>query len=126
MGLGSGISDPVYRGQKGTGSRIPRKLQTASVSDIENGNKIKCVPKFFYYWVLLMEEDNKEVTKQEGFGVLSGNVPLTNGSGSMKPKNIRILRIGIPNTVNNKKVVQIHIPVKKIHASVSYFHHFPV
>ncbi len=60
-------------------------LTDDSVSDIENGNKIKYVPKFFYYWVLLMEEDNKEVTKQEGFRVLSGNVPLTNGSGSMKP-----------------------------------------
>ena len=53
-------------------------------------------------------------------------LPLTNGSGSMKPKNIRILRITIPNTVNNKRVVRIHISVKKIHAKISYFHHFPV
>ncbi len=36
--------------------------------------------------------------KREGSGAGSWSVPLTNGSGSRRPKNLRILRIQIPKT----------------------------
>jgi hypothetical protein len=36
--------------------------------------------------------------KREGSRAGSGSVPLTNGSASGRPKNMRILRTRIPNT----------------------------
>jgi hypothetical protein len=35
-------------------------------------------------------------------GSAAGSVPLTNGSGSRMPKNMRILWIWIPNTASNQ------------------------
>jgi hypothetical protein len=42
--------------------------------------------------------------KREGSGSVSSAVLLTNGSGSWRPKNMRILRIRIPNNgIDTKK-----------------------
>ncbi len=46
--------------------------------------------------------------KREGSGSGAGFGPLTNGSGSSRPKNMRILRIRIPN-INQKLTIADHI-----------------
>jgi hypothetical protein len=44
----------------------------------------------------------KKEGSEAGSGVGSGSIPPTNGSASGRPKNMRILRIRIPNTGLNK------------------------
>ncbi len=92
----------VYQCCGGSGSAVPYIGETDPdlaifLSDLQDDNKIFFVSKFFcfftfdaifpfFYFCLMID----------GYG--SGKVPRINGSGSRRPKNIRIPRIRIRNT----------------------------
>jgi hypothetical protein len=56
--------------------------------------KINFVLKFYFLGIISVRSNIYE--KREGSG--SGSAPLSNGSESGRPKNMRILGIQIPNT----------------------------
>jgi hypothetical protein len=56
--------------------------------------------EFFFVYYLLFEATFTSFSKIKSHKEVSGSVNRTNGSG--RPKNIRILRIRIPNTACNK------------------------
>ncbi len=74
-------------------------LPTGTSSSI---SKINFLPKFcikILFCQALFQSAQDIYWKREGAGSGSGSVPLTNGSGSGRAKNMRILRIRIPNIV---------------------------
>jgi hypothetical protein len=77
---GFGIRKKTYpgsRGQKSTGSRVKKAPDPGSKS-------------------ATLAKRGKEVSHGKGGGAGSGFEPLTNGSGSTRPKNIRIHNTTLP------------------------------
>ncbi len=84
-------------------------LPTGTLSSVL---KIKIFCKIFILQALFQSAQHtneKREGSKAGFGAGSGSVHLTNGSVSWRPKNMRILRIRIPNTDGNN--FEQYVPV---------------
>jgi hypothetical protein len=68
--------------------------------------------KYYFASIISVHLTRYVYEKKEGSGAGPGSVPLTNGSGSGRPKNMRILRFRIPNT-GKEEVVKISLALLK-------------
>jgi hypothetical protein len=70
------------------------------------------VLKSYFASIISFHSTQNIAEKKEGSGAGSEAVPLTNGYGSGRPKNMRILRFRIPNT-GKEEVVKIRLWLDK-------------